>query len=146
MVYNICYIWCYITWYWKHSLHKAFWWIRVGINSQLSSISAFSTDLKRIQTPHRLFLVFWADKTSTTHCSGGRVQVWVQVWAPACQLAITPEGYSRRHSKVLTANQWRGILGQHSPRSCTAWAGRTGQQIQEVSKLATVAAGSNRLA
>ena len=32
----------------------------------------FSTDLKRIQIPHRL-LVFWgfrADKTSTTHWSG----------------------------------------------------------------------------
>ena len=34
--------------------------------------------------------------------SGGKVQVWVQVQAPACHLEITSEGYSRRQSKVLT--------------------------------------------
>ena len=58
-------------------------------HSLLSSISAFSTDLKE----H-----FGADKTFTTRCSGSRVQVWVQVWAPACYLAITLEGYIRRQS------------------------------------------------
>ena len=37
--------------------------MRVGINSPVSSISAFSTDLKRIQTLHSLFRDFGADKT-----------------------------------------------------------------------------------
>ena len=45
------------------------WWMRVDIDSQLSSILAFSTYLKRIQTPHRLFWDFGADKTSTTRGS-----------------------------------------------------------------------------
>ena len=42
---------------------RSFWGIGVKIDSLLSSISAFSTDLKRIQTPHRLFLDLRADKT-----------------------------------------------------------------------------------
>ena len=37
------------------------WIMGVGINSQLSSISAFSIDPKRIQTPHRLFWDFKAE-------------------------------------------------------------------------------------
>ena len=36
----------------------------------------------------------------STRWSGCRVQVWVQVWAPAGHLAITPEGCSRRQSKI----------------------------------------------
>ena len=34
---------------------KAVWWMMVGINAQLSSILAFLTELKRNQTPNRLF-------------------------------------------------------------------------------------------
>ena len=49
-------------------------WMWFGINSQLSSILAFSTDLKRIQTLHSLFRVFRTDKIFTIHWSGGRVQ------------------------------------------------------------------------
>ena len=74
-------------------------WMRVDINSALSSISAFAMDLKRIQTPHTLFFDFGADKSFTTRWSGGRVQVWVQVRAPAGHLAITSEGCSRRQFK-----------------------------------------------
>ena len=96
------------------------WWMRVGINSLLSSISAFSTDLKRIQTPHRLFWGFEADKTSTTHWSGWRVQVW----APTGHLAITPKGYSRIQSKILTAKSMAKLFGQCSG---TAWAGHKGK-------------------
>ena len=44
--------------------------MRVGIDSLLSSISAFSTDLNRIQTPRILFRDFRADKTFTTRRSG----------------------------------------------------------------------------
>ena len=47
------------------------WWTRVDIDLLLSLILAFSTDLKRIQTPHGLFWDFGADKTSTIHWSGG---------------------------------------------------------------------------
>ena len=44
------------------------------------------------------------------HCC--RVQVWVQVQAPASHLAITPESHSRRQWKVLIAkNQWASYLG-----------------------------------
>ena len=78
-----------------------------------------STDSKRIETPHRLFWNFGVDKTSTTHWSGGRVQVWVQVQAPACHLAITPEGYSRSYSNGSKAKSMAELLG---PRSGTAWA------------------------
>ena len=86
--------------------------------------SAFSMDLKRIQTPHRFSWGLGADKTSTIHWSGGRVQVWVQVWAPAGHLVITPESCSRRQSKVLTAKAMAELLG---PRSGSALAGLTGE-------------------
>ena len=42
----------------------------------------------------------------------------------AGHLAITPEGYSRRQSKNLTAKSMAKLLGLHS---CIAWAGRTGE-------------------
>ena len=62
-------------------------------------------DLKRFQTPHSLFTDLEADKTSTTRWSGSRVQVWVQLQAPACHLAITPEGVDCR-------NQWQSSWGR----------------------------------
>ena len=42
----------------------------------------------------------------------------------AGRLAMTPEDYSRRQSKDLTAKSMAKLLG---PRSGTAWAGRTGE-------------------
>ena len=99
-------------------------------------------------TTHSLFWSFGAEKISTTHWSGGRVQVWAQVRAPAGHLAITPEGYSRRQSKVLRfwlQNHWQwpsswgrapaqlGRVGQASTNTghfrvcgsrCGAWPGR----------------------
>ena len=65
--------------------------------------------LSIILTPHSLFWDLGADNPlhnplDRLHCRS-RVQVWVQlvqVWAPADHLAITPEGYSRRQSKVLS--------------------------------------------
>ena len=67
----------------------------------------------------------------------------VQVQASACHLAITPEGYSRGQSKVLTEKSKSKLLG---PCSGTAWAGQTGTQTQGVSESAAVAAGRDRLA
>ena len=99
--------------------------VRVDINSPLSSIWAFSMDLKRIQTSPCLFWDFGADKTFTTCWSGGRVYVWVQVWAPAGHLAIIPEDYSRRQSKVLTAKSMAKVLGQRSGTACQV--GRVGR-------------------
>ena len=71
--------------------------------------------------------------TSATHWSGSRVQVWVKVRAHASHLgddlAITPEGYSWRQSKVLTAKSMGELLG---PRSSNAWAGRTREHKHKV--------------
>ena len=87
------------------------WGMRVGINSLPSSISALSTDLKRIQTPHSLFRGFRAENsnktpqnTITTRLSDSRVQVTV----PAGHLA---NHYSRRQSKGLTAKTMAKLLG-----------------------------------
>ena len=110
----------------------------VGTHSALASISVSSTDLKSIQTPHSLFRDFGAGKTIKTRWTGGRNQVWVQVRASACHLAITPEGYSRRQSKVLTAKSRPRCGGalRHS------LGGSDGQaQTQGICKLAAVAAG-----
>ena len=81
---------------------------------RLTAVLNFSVK-KRIQTPQSWFWDFGADKTSTTSWSEGRVQVWVQVWAPAGHLTITSEGYFRRQSKILTAKSMTGqILGLRS--------------------------------
>ena len=86
----------------------AVWWIKVGVNSQesqLSSILAFLNEFKLYRVWWTLFWGFWANKTSTTHWSGSRVQVWVQVWAPARHLAISPKAVpedNRRLNKILT--------------------------------------------
>ena len=120
-----------------YSALKPVLWVTVGIDSQLSSISVFSTDLKGFRADNL--------KKFTTHQSGGgRFQVWIQVRAPVCYLAIAPKGYSRRQSKVLTAKSTSVRLW---PRSGTAWAGQTGEhKTQSVSDLAAVAAGSDWLA
>ena len=47
------------------------------LGSNLASVM----DLKRIQTPHSLCCDFRASVISEAHWLGGRVQVWVQVWA-----------------------------------------------------------------
>ena len=47
---------------WTRRTSRAVWWMRVDIVWAMSSISAFLTDLKRIQTPRSLFWDFEADK------------------------------------------------------------------------------------
>ena len=105
------------------------WWMRVDMDSPLSSILEVSTDLKRIQTPQSSLWDFWADQTFTTSWSGGRDQVWAQVQASPCHLAIIPKVCSRRQSKVLTAKSMAELLGVCS---CTAWAGQTGKHRNRV--------------
>ena len=83
-------------------------------------------NLNSTTSPRRLFWDFGADQTCTTCWSGGRVHVWVQVQTLASHLAITPEGYSRRQSKVLTSKSIAELLG---PRSGTAWVDWTGEHI-----------------
>ena len=75
--------------------------------------------------------------------SGGRVQVWVRVRAPAGNLAIVPEGYSRIQSKVLTAKSMAKLWGC-APAQIGLLDGRA--QTQVVSCSAAVAAGCDRLA
>ena len=55
----------------------------------------------------------------------------------AGHLAITPEGYSRRQSKDLTAISMAKLLGQRSSSAC---AGRTGEHKQRVFPVEQVAA------
>ena len=76
-----------------------------------------------------IILDFVAEKSFTICWSGCRVQVHIQVQGPACHLAITPEGYSRRQSKALTENSRAELLGQHY---CTAWAGQNGKHKHRV--------------
>ena len=81
------------------SLNKlcgAVWWMRVWIDSQLSSILAFATESKKNSNSTQFVLGFWSRYNPWPGQSGGRVQVWVQVWAPAGHLAITSKGYFRR--------------------------------------------------
>ena len=48
---------------------------------------------------------FGGYKTFTTRWSGGRVQVWVQVWAPACHLAISPKAVPEGNQRFRGQNQ-----------------------------------------
>ena len=95
--YVLCNIWCYTVL--GMSLRKV---------SSLGSNLASVTDLKGIETPHSLCCDFGGDKTFTTwtRWSGGTVQVWVQVWAPAGHLAISP--------KAVPEENWR-FRGQNHP-------------------------------
>ena len=72
-----------------------------SLGSNLASV----TDLKRIETPHSLCCDFGGYKTFTTRWSGGRVQVWVQVWAPACHLAISPKAVPEGNRRFKGQNQ-----------------------------------------
>ena len=78
--------------------------------TSLGSYLASVTYLKRIQTPHSLCCDFRGYKTFTICWSGGRVQVWVQVWAPACHLAISlkavPEGNQRYRGQNQQPSSW----------------------------------------
>ena len=82
--------------------------------TSLGSNLAPGTDLKRIQTQHSLCCDFEA-----THWSGGRVQVWVQVCAPARHLAISqkavPEGnrrFSGKNQRPSSLGRYLALLGQ----------------------------------
>ena len=70
-------------------VYEGWYWLTTGL------ISAFSTDLKGIRTPHSLFRDLRAHKKFTTRCSGGRFQVWVQVRAPASG-CLSSDNHSRR--------------------------------------------------
>ena len=86
----------------------------VYIESLLSSVSVFSTDLKWIQTPHTLFLDFRADRTFLTRWSASRDQVWVQVRVPAWQ---SPQ-------KAIPVDKRRFWLQNQWPSSWAVWTGK----------------------
>ena len=81
---------------------RAVWWMMVGINSQLSSILAFLTELKRIQTAN----------SSPCQSSGNHSRRLFQ-----------------KTIEDLTAKSMAELLG---PRSGTAWAGWTGKHKHRV--------------
>ena len=107
-----------------------------SLGSNLASV----TDLKRIETLHSLCCDFGGYKTFTTRWPGGTV--WVQVWAPACHLAIR-----RLFQKAIEGLEGK-INGQAlgaALRLCLRGSdGRA--QTQGVSESAAVAAGRDRLA
>ena len=107
----ISYIWIHIMIVWIYMSMNSYIWIHIWshINQSgdegsysLSALLNFGVfnGPKKNSNCTQFILGLGADKTFTTRWSGGRVQVWVQVQAPACHLAITSDGYSRRQSKV----------------------------------------------
>ena len=95
----------------------------------LGSNSASVTDLKRIQTPHSLYCDFGGYKGFTTCWSGGKVQVWVQVWAPACHLAISPKAVREDNRRFRGQNHTAKLLGPISGFACS---GQTGEHKHRV--------------
>ena len=108
MRFESIYLVSYLTYHARY--HRPFWGMRVGSDSPLASILASSTDRKKIVSTQFIQRIRSRQYpcNSLVRC---RVQVWVQVWAPACHLAITPEGCSRRQSVVFTSNEWPSSWG-----------------------------------
>ena len=85
--------------------------VRLRKVTSLGSNLASVTNLKEIQTPHRL----WCDfGTFTTRWSGGRVQAWVQVWAPAGHLTISPKAVPEGNRRFRGQNQRPSSWGRSS--------------------------------
>ena len=95
----------------------------VGINLPLSSISEFSTDLKRIQNSNISGISEQIKPLLVGQAAAFELESKLK---SACGLEIASEGYSRRQWKVLTA-KW---MAEHfGPRSNTAWVGQTGEHL-----------------
>ena len=77
----------------------ASWGLGFETTQRLPRFRHLQRTWKKIQSPHNLFRDFGAERNFPTLWSVGRAQVQV----PAGHLSITPEGYWRRQSKVLTA-------------------------------------------
>ena len=90
--------------------------MRVDNNLPLSSILVFK---KKIQTPHSLlnFILGWQSSS---------LRKFKPLPTSASRLAITPEDYSRRQLKDLTAKSMAKLFW---PRSGTALAGLTKHRV-----------------
>ena len=117
------------------------------LTAVLSSILAFSKEFKLHTVYWTLFWGFWADKTTTTHWSGGRAQVWVQVRAPADQSRSSGNHSRRLVEKTIEGFDYN-INGQTLGAALRhGWRGSDGQaKTQGVSESAAVASGSDQLA
>ena len=93
--------------------------MRVGIDAQLSSISAFSTDLKTLEQIKPI-------GQAAEFKFESKLEPLQVIWQSF------PKAYLTRQSKVLTAKSIAELLG---PRSNTAWAGRTGKHIQTACRI-----------
>ena len=99
-----------VRWFiWKES-GKIFW-LSFGIFNRP----------KRNSISTLVILWFWGVKIFRTRCLGCRFQVWVQVQAPGCHLAITPVGCSRRQSKNLIAKISSCIWQHHPTWASSRW-------------------------
>ena len=110
--------------------------------TSLGSNLASLTDLKRIQIPHSLCCDFGGNITFATPWSGCRVQVWVQVWGPACHLAISSKAVAEGNPGFRGQNQRQSSWGR-SPVLLAQVDGLA--QTQGVSESAAVAAGRDQL-
>ena len=108
---------------------------------RLAQNLASVTDLKEIQAPRSLCCDFGGNKTFTTRWSDGRVQVWVQVWAPACHLEITKRRFWLQSQWLSSWCQLQHSLGGPGRQGSDGRA-----RTQGVSGWVAVAAGHHRLA
>ena len=100
------------------------WERRLEITQCWHQLQYLQQTLKEFKTSTQFIQGFRADESFAAHWSGGKVLVCVQDRAPSGHLAITPKGFSKRQSKVLTAKSMVELLGQ---RSGTAQFGRVGR-------------------
>ena len=91
------------------------------LGSNLASV----TDLKRLETRHSLCCDFEGYKTFTTRWSSGRVQVWVQVWAPAGHLAISPKAVPEGNQRFRGQNQRPSSWGCSPALLARVWLAST---------------------
>ena len=100
------------------------WWMEVDIDSQLSSISAVSTDLKKIRIPHNFFWDYRADKTFTMlvrqQSSSLSPSSILQVFWQSLQKA-TPENNWR----IWLQNQWQSSFGCAQAQLGQIWLSST---------------------
>ena len=82
-------------------------WKVTLLGSNLASVTA----LKRIQTPRSLCCDLGGYKTITTCWLGGRVPVWVQVWALVGHLAISLKTVPEDNRRIRGQTQWPSSWG-----------------------------------
>ena len=107
-------------------VHRSVWWMRVGINSQLSSILAFTSDLK-IQTQHRLFWVFRADKPLQPIGQAAEFKFESKFKPLQVIWQSLPKATPEDNRRILLQNKWPSSWGSAPAQvGLVGWARSTG--------------------